>query len=81
MVNKNFKAFGEVVKPHMRAEMLDESLEIITGLQSGHPIEYTDNHYQVSEALFKPPALQSPHIPVWVAAHWPFKRPLRRAAR
>jgi hypothetical protein len=25
--------------------------------------------------------VQSPRIPVWVAARWPFKRPLQRAAR
>jgi len=31
--------------------------------------------------LFKPAAVQSPRIPVWVAAHWPLKRPLQRAAR
>lgn len=81
MVNKDFKAFGEVSSPRVRAEMLDESLEIIAGLQSGRPFQYTGKHYRVSEALFKPTALQSPHIPVWVAAHWPFKRPLQRAAR
>jgi hypothetical protein len=61
--------------------MLDESLEIIAGLQSGHPFHYVGKHYQVSEALFKTAAVQSPRIPVWVAAHWPFKRPLQRAAR
>ena len=81
MVNKDFKAFGEAGSPRVRAEMLDESLEIIAGLQSGHPFHYTGKHYQVSEALFKPAAVQSPRIPVWVAAHWPFKRPLQRAAR
>ncbi len=81
MVKKDFKAFGEASIPRLRAEMLDESLEIIAGLQSGHPFEYTGTHYQISEALFKPPAVQSPRVPVWVAAHWPFKRPLQRAAR
>jgi alkanesulfonate monooxygenase SsuD/methylene tetrahydromethanopterin reductase-like flavin-dependent oxidoreductase (luciferase family) len=81
MVNKDFKAFGETTKPRVRSEMLDESLEIIAGLQSGRPFHYSGKHYQVSESLFKPPAIQSPHIPVWVAARWPFKRPLQRAAR
>jgi hypothetical protein len=61
--------------------MLDESLEIICGLQSGQPFQQCGEHYQVKEALFGPAAIQVPHIPVWVAAHWPFKRPLRRAAR
>jgi alkanesulfonate monooxygenase SsuD/methylene tetrahydromethanopterin reductase-like flavin-dependent oxidoreductase (luciferase family) len=81
MVNKDFKNLGEVSNPRKRAEMLDESLEIIAGLQSGHPFNYLGRHYQVKEALFKPPAVQAPRIPVWVSAHWPFKRPLRRASR
>lgn len=37
MVNKDFKAFGDETGPHTRAEMLDESLEIIAGLQRGQP--------------------------------------------
>ena len=81
MVNKDFKNLGEVSGPRTRGEMLDESLEIIAGLQSGRPLNFYGKHYQVKEALFKPPSLQNPHIPVWVASHWPFKRPLRRAAR
>jgi alkanesulfonate monooxygenase SsuD/methylene tetrahydromethanopterin reductase-like flavin-dependent oxidoreductase (luciferase family) len=80
MVNKDFKDLGEVSGSRTRAEMLDESLEIITGLQSGKPYHFEGKYYRVKEALFKPPAVQIPHIPVWVAAHWPFKRPLRRAA-
>ncbi len=80
MVNKDFKAFGEVSSPRVRAEMLDESLEIIAGLQSGNPFHYDGKHYQVMEARFRPVAVQSPRIPVWVAAHWPFKRPMLRAA-
>jgi alkanesulfonate monooxygenase SsuD/methylene tetrahydromethanopterin reductase-like flavin-dependent oxidoreductase (luciferase family) len=81
LVNKDFKAFGEISSPRVRAEMLDESLEIIAGLQSGAPFSYSGKHYQVTEALFKPPPVQSPRVPIWVAAHWPVKRPLQRAAR
>lgn len=80
-INKDFKDLGEEHKPRVRAEMLDESLEIIAGLQTGHPYNFEGKYYTISEALFNPPPIQAPHIPVWVAAHWPFKRPLRRAAR
>lgn len=81
LVNKDFKAFGETGSPRLRAGMLDESLEIIAGLQSAEPYNFSGKHYQVSETLFLPAPVQSPRIPVWVAARWPFKRPLRRAAR
>lgn len=80
-INKDFKAFGDEHRPRTRAEMLDESLEIIAGFQTCQPYTFKGKYYTVSEATFNPPALQTPHIPVWVAAHWPFKRPLRRATR
>jgi hypothetical protein len=37
---KEFKNFGEIVDPRARGEMLDETLEIIAGLQMG---EKSDN--------------------------------------
>ena len=79
-INKDFKAFGEVSNARTRAEMLDEGLNIIKGLQSGTSFSFSGRHYQVAEECFKPLPIQTPHVPVWVAAHWPFKRPLRRAA-
>jgi hypothetical protein len=81
MVNKDFKTFGEVGSPRVRAEMLDEGLAILDGLLAGKPFQYAGKHYQIKNALFEPTPVQSPRIPVWVAARWPFKRPLRRAAR
>lgn len=81
MENKDFKAFGEVTGPRTRAEMLDESLAIIVGLQSGKPFSFDGKHYHVTDALFKPEPIQQPRVPVWVSAHWPFQRPLKRAAR
>jgi hypothetical protein len=35
----------------------------------------------VRNAQFLPPTLQTPRIPVWLAAHWPNREPFRRAAR
>jgi len=81
LVKKDFKAFGDPVNPRLRAEMLEESLEIIAGLQSGKPFDFVGKHYQVTDTLFLPVPVQSPRVPIWVSAHWGFKRPLRRAVR
>jgi hypothetical protein len=35
----------------------------------------------VDGAQFLPRPVQEPRIPIWCAAHWPNRRPLRRAAR
>ena len=78
---KEFKNFGEVVDQRERGEMLDEGLEIITGLQSGEFFRYTGKHYRIGKTIFNPKPVQQPRIPVWVAGKWPNKKPFRRAAK
>jgi len=58
--------FGEVVDARERARLLDERLDRLVELWAGE---------------FEPRPLQRPRIPLWVAARWPNKRPVRRAAR
>lgn len=72
---------GEELDLRTRAEMLDEGLEILTGLWTGSSFNYTGKHYQVRDTAFNPTPIQSPRIPIWVAGNWPHKAPFRRAAR
>jgi alkanesulfonate monooxygenase SsuD/methylene tetrahydromethanopterin reductase-like flavin-dependent oxidoreductase (luciferase family) len=60
--------------------MLDEGLEILDGLWSGEPFEFHGDHYDLERVTFLPRPVQRPRVQVWVAAMWPRKRPLRRAA-
>lgn len=76
-----FSRFGGEEDLRTRADMLDEGLEIITGLWSGEPFEFLGDHYQLSEVTFLPRPVQRPRIPIWVGAFWPNRRPVRRAAR
>jgi alkanesulfonate monooxygenase SsuD/methylene tetrahydromethanopterin reductase-like flavin-dependent oxidoreductase (luciferase family) len=64
--NDELEPFGEVVDPRERARLLDTGLEQLSAYWGGE---------------FEPRPVQSPRIPVWVAARWPNRRPLRRAAR
>ena len=64
-----------------RADMLDEGLEILTGLWTGEPFEFHGDHYDLEPVTFLPRPVQQPRIPIWVAAMWPQRRPVRRAAR
>jgi alkanesulfonate monooxygenase SsuD/methylene tetrahydromethanopterin reductase-like flavin-dependent oxidoreductase (luciferase family) len=75
-----YTAFGDDGDPKMRAAKLDEGLEVLSRLWSGEPVEHQGAHYRVRCPGFEPP-LQQPRIPVWVAATWPARKPLRRAAR
>ena len=77
----DFTTFGEDYDLKVRAEKLDEGLEILQGLWSGEPYSFQGRHYQVNDAQMLPKPLQSPRIPIWLAGGWPKRKPLRRAAR
>ncbi|MEA2363343.1 MAG: hypothetical protein QOD71_2488 [Thermoleophilaceae bacterium] len=58
--------FGEEGDPRARAVLLDDGLDRLSSYWEGE---------------FEPRLVQQPRIPVWVAARWPHRRPLARAAR
>jgi alkanesulfonate monooxygenase SsuD/methylene tetrahydromethanopterin reductase-like flavin-dependent oxidoreductase (luciferase family) len=58
--------FGEETDPRGRARLLDDGLERLSAMWAGE---------------FEPAPVQQPRIPVWVAARWPNRRPVRRAVR
>ena len=76
-----FSKVGEPTDRRVRAELLDESLEILTGLWSGEPFSYEGEHYHIKEMTFLPPPIQRPRIPIWVVGAWPSKRSMSRALR
>ena len=72
---------GDAADARTRGVMLDEGLAVLAGLWRGLPFDFAGAHYHVRDACFRPPPLQSPRIPVWLAGHWPNRRPFERAAR
>jgi len=64
--NGELEPFGEVADPRERARLLDQGLDDLIGYWAGE---------------FQPVPVQRPRIPVWVAAEWPHRRPVRRALR
>jgi alkanesulfonate monooxygenase SsuD/methylene tetrahydromethanopterin reductase-like flavin-dependent oxidoreductase (luciferase family) len=82
-IDSGFEAFGEVTDRRARAELLDEGLEILTGLWAGQPFHYHGKHYQVKETSFlpPPPPVQQPRIPIWVVGAWPSQKSMQRVLR
>ena len=76
----DFTTFGEEYDLNVRAEKLDEGLEVLKGLWSGEVFSFHGKHYQLNDAQMLPKSVQSPRIPVWLAGGWPKRKPLRRAA-
>jgi alkanesulfonate monooxygenase SsuD/methylene tetrahydromethanopterin reductase-like flavin-dependent oxidoreductase (luciferase family) len=78
---REYSAFGEAADDKAHATLLDESLDIVTGLWTGEPFSYEGTIYTVRNAQFLPTPAQAPRIPIWVAGILPHTAPLRRAAR
>jgi alkanesulfonate monooxygenase SsuD/methylene tetrahydromethanopterin reductase-like flavin-dependent oxidoreductase (luciferase family) len=76
-----FSKVGEPTDKKVRAQLLDESLEILDGLWSGEPFSYEGEHYRLEEMTFRPPSVQRPRIPVWVVGAWPSRKSMGRALR
>ena len=78
-----FAEFGEVTDRKTRAELMDEGLEILTGLWRGQPFSYDGKHYHVRPVEFMPPAppVQQPRIPIWVVGAWNRPRSMARVLR
>lgn len=78
-----FAEFGETTDRKERAGLLDESLDIVTGLWRGQPFSYDGEHYHVRPTEFfpPPPPVQRPRIPIWVVGAWYRERSVRRALR
>jgi len=77
-------AFGNVGEPtdaKTRAELLDETLEILEGLWSGEPYAHEGAHYRFGAMTFRPTPVQRPRIPIWVVGAWPNERSMRRTLR
>ena len=72
--------FGEELDPRTRGAMLTEGLEVLTRLLSGEPVDHVGEHYRASGARFAPTAHRAAGIPIWLAARWPNRAPMRRAA-
>ena len=73
-----FDAFGDETELKVRAEMLDEGLQLLKELWSGEDIDHQGKHYQVRSPAF---VSERADVPIWLGATWPNLKPLRRAAK
>jgi alkanesulfonate monooxygenase SsuD/methylene tetrahydromethanopterin reductase-like flavin-dependent oxidoreductase (luciferase family) len=69
-----------------RAEMLDETIEILTLLYQRKQFDYEGKHYhlkltELDEQYYPPRPIQQPGIPLWAVGLWPRVRSIRRALK
>ncbi|MHA2163018.1 MAG: LLM class flavin-dependent oxidoreductase [Candidatus Thorarchaeota archaeon] len=76
-----YDPYGEDSNSVVRAQKLDEGLDILNGLWSGEKFSYNGKHYQIKEVQSRSTPMQKPRIPIWIGGLWPNKGPFRRASR
>ncbi|HEY0374882.1 MAG TPA: LLM class flavin-dependent oxidoreductase [Amnibacterium sp.] len=74
-----FSGFGDEPGPRTRGRMLDEGLEVLTGLLSGEAVDHSGDHYTARDVRFLP--VPAAPIPIWIAGRYPNRAPQLRAAR
>jgi alkanesulfonate monooxygenase SsuD/methylene tetrahydromethanopterin reductase-like flavin-dependent oxidoreductase (luciferase family) len=82
-LDSGFEAFGEQCDKRVRAELMDECLDIVTGLWAGQPFAYAGKHYTISPTTFPTigSTVQQPHPPIWCVGVLNRPRTMIRARR
>jgi alkanesulfonate monooxygenase SsuD/methylene tetrahydromethanopterin reductase-like flavin-dependent oxidoreductase (luciferase family) len=79
--DEGFAKVGEATDRKVRAQLLDEGLEILNGLWSGKPFNFQGEHYHLDTMTFLPTAVQTPRIPIWTVGAWPRTKSMQRVLR
>lgn len=74
-------SFAEMVDAPTRGRALSEGLDVVTALLSGEAVHHDGEFYRASDVTFLPIAERRGGIPIWLAARWPNRAPIRRAAK
>lgn len=82
-VDTGFDAFGEECDRRVRAQLMDECLDIVCGLWAGQPFSYEGAHYQLRPTEF--PTIghvaQQPRVPIWCVGAIGRTKSMSRALR
>ena len=82
-----WRAFpDEVTDTRARAEMLDETIDILTLLYQRKQFDYDGRHYhlrltELDLMHYPPKPIQQPRVPLWCVGLWPSKKSLQRTLK
>jgi Luciferase-like monooxygenase len=76
----------EVTDTRVRAEMLDESIDILTLLYQRKQFDYEGKYYhlkltEMDLQHYPPKPVQQPRIPLWVPGLWPRRKSMQRVLK
>ncbi len=82
-----YQAFpDEATDRKSRAEMLDEGIEILTGLYQSRQFDFDGKHYHIKLTAmetrhYPPPCFQKPRLPIWTVGVWKREKSMQRVLR
>ena len=76
----------ETLDTKARAEMLDETIDVLTLMYQSKQFDFDGKHYHyqlslVEEEHYPPKSVQQPRIPLWVPGIWPRMKNMKRALK
>jgi len=76
----------EVTDNRARAEMLDETIDILTLFYQRQPFDFDGKHYHLKlselDVMYYPPKpVQQPRIPIWIPGIWPRQKSMERVLK
>jgi alkanesulfonate monooxygenase SsuD/methylene tetrahydromethanopterin reductase-like flavin-dependent oxidoreductase (luciferase family) len=76
----------EITETRARAEMLGETIDILTLFYKREPFDYDGKHYHLKlthldPRHYPPKPVQQPRIPLWAVGVWPRKRSMQRVLK
>ncbi|GAA1564744.1 LLM class flavin-dependent oxidoreductase [Kribbella hippodromi] len=77
---QEYSKTGEELNDRIRAEQMDETLDILTAGWTGEPVQHHGKHHVVDDVRFLPRPVAG-RVPIWAAAFPGSAKPVRRAAR
>ncbi len=82
-IDSGFDKFGEECDRRVRAELMDECLDIVTGLWGGQPFRYDGKHYHLEPTEFPTigNTVQQPRVPIWCVGMLGRPKSMARALR
>jgi alkanesulfonate monooxygenase SsuD/methylene tetrahydromethanopterin reductase-like flavin-dependent oxidoreductase (luciferase family) len=80
-----YQAFpDEVTDTRVRAEMMDEGIDVLDLLYRGQPVDFKGKHYHLNlsaldQQYYPPKPVQQPRIPIWMVGVLNREKSMRRA--
>lgn len=80
-LDKAWLSMGEIQDRKIRAELLDEGLELLDKFWQGKPFSFTGKHFTINnfDSFMAPPIIRQPKIPIWVVGALGYEKSMNRA--